>query len=37
MFAVDLNFGGHATLQGMIALDGMHVFSIYDFMMFVCH
>jgi hypothetical protein len=37
MFAVYLNFGGHATLKGMIALDGMHVFSIYDFMMFVCH
>ena len=36
MYAVYLNFGGDATLKGMIALDGMHVFSIYDFIMFVC-
>ena len=36
MFAVYLNVGG-VTLKGMIALDGIHVFAIYDFMMFVCH
>ena len=34
--AVYLNLGD-VTLRGMIELDGMHVFSILDFMMFVCH
>jgi hypothetical protein len=36
MLAVYLNLGD-VTLKGMIAMDGMHVFAIYDFMMFVCH
>jgi hypothetical protein len=36
MLAVYLNLGD-VTLRGMIAMDGMHVFAIYDFMMFVCH
>jgi hypothetical protein len=35
MLAVYLKLGD-LTLRGMIAMDGMHVFSIYDFMMFVC-
>ena len=36
MLAVYLKLGD-VTLRGMVALDGMHVFSILDFMMFVCH
>ena len=36
MLAVYLNLGD-VTLRGMIAWDGMHIFSILDFMMFVCH
>ena len=37
MYAVYLKFGSHMTLRGMVAWDGMHVFSILDFMMLICH
>jgi hypothetical protein len=37
MLAVYLHFGGDATLRGMMTCDGMHVFSIYEFVMFVCN
>jgi hypothetical protein len=36
MLAVYLKLGD-MTLRGMIAMDGMHIFAIHDFIMFVCN
>ena len=37
MYAVYLKFGSHMTLRGMVAWDNMHIFSILDFTMLICH